>query len=104
MPLVVAEVNAHALQDLPKGIVANPNCTTMAAMPVLKPLHLAAGKRGDFVDAVIRIGPTMMRPLFAHVVDCDFGKDTVAQVNAVIAILGRCQDQFRLGDVSRVQI
>jgi aspartate-semialdehyde dehydrogenase len=43
VPLVVSEVNAHALADIPKGIVANPNCTTMAAMPVLKPLHAAAG-------------------------------------------------------------
>lgn len=43
VPLVVAEVNAHTLADLPKGIIANPNCTTMAAMPVLKPLHDAAG-------------------------------------------------------------
>jgi aspartate-semialdehyde dehydrogenase len=43
VPLVVAEVNPHALHDLPKGIIANPNCTTMAAMPVLKPLHEAAG-------------------------------------------------------------
>ena len=43
VPLVVAEVNPHALESLPKGIVANPNCTTMAAMPVLKPLHVAAG-------------------------------------------------------------
>jgi aspartate-semialdehyde dehydrogenase len=43
VPLVVAEVNAHALASIPKGIVANPNCTTMAAMPVLKPLHAAAG-------------------------------------------------------------
>ena len=43
VPLVVAEVNAHTLHDLPKGIIANPNCTTMAAMPVLKPLHDAAG-------------------------------------------------------------
>jgi aspartate-semialdehyde dehydrogenase len=42
VPLVVPEVNAHALITIPKGIVANPNCTTMAAMPVLKPLHLAA--------------------------------------------------------------
>ena len=40
VPLVVPEVNAHALASIPKGIVANPNCTTMAAMPVLKPLHL----------------------------------------------------------------
>ncbi len=43
VPLVVAEVNAHAMADLPKGIVANPNCTTMAAMPVLGPLHAEAG-------------------------------------------------------------
>ncbi len=43
VPLVVAEVNAHALKALPKKIIANPNCTTMAAMPVLKPLHQAAG-------------------------------------------------------------
>src|SRR5688572_119679 len=43
VPLVVSEVNADDLDDIPKGIVANPNCTTMAAMPVLKPLHDAAG-------------------------------------------------------------
>lgn len=43
VPLVVAEVNADALRTIPKGIVANPNCTTMVAMPVLKPLHLKAG-------------------------------------------------------------
>lgn len=45
VPLVVSEVNPHALDDIPLGIVANPNCTTMAAMPVLKPLHEAAGLR-----------------------------------------------------------
>lgn len=43
VPLVVSEVNPEALDRIPKGIVANPNCTTMAAMPVLKPLHEAAG-------------------------------------------------------------
>ncbi len=43
VPLVVPEVNAHALDAIPKGIIANPNCTTMAAMPVLKPLHDEAG-------------------------------------------------------------
>ncbi|MFN0092504.1 MAG: aspartate-semialdehyde dehydrogenase [Acidimicrobiales bacterium] len=43
VPLVVAGVNDHALDRIAKGIVANPNCTTMAAMPVLKPLHAAAG-------------------------------------------------------------
>ena len=39
VPLVVSEVNPHALDDARRGIIANPNCTTMAAMPVLKPLH-----------------------------------------------------------------
>ena len=39
VPLVVSEVNPDALDDAVKGIVANPNCTTMAAMPVLKVLH-----------------------------------------------------------------
>jgi aspartate-semialdehyde dehydrogenase len=43
VPLVVSEVNPEDLDDTPKGIVANPNCTTMAAMPVLKPLHERAG-------------------------------------------------------------
>jgi len=43
VPLVVPEVNAHELDNIPKGIVANPNCTTMAAMPVLKPLDIEAG-------------------------------------------------------------
>ena len=49
VPLVVPEVNAHALRSIPKGIIANPNCTTMAAMPVLKPLHVAAGLRSMVV-------------------------------------------------------
>ena len=39
VPLVVPEVNAHDLASIRRGIVANPNCTTMVAMPVLKPLH-----------------------------------------------------------------
>lgn len=43
VPLIVSEVNPEAARELPKGIIANPNCTTMAAMPVLKPLHDAFG-------------------------------------------------------------
>jgi aspartate-semialdehyde dehydrogenase len=43
VPLVVSEVNPHAAARRPKGIIANPNCTTMAAMPVLRPLHAEAG-------------------------------------------------------------
>jgi len=43
VPLVVSEVNPEAVRFARKGIIANPNCTTMAAMPVLKPLHAEAG-------------------------------------------------------------
>jgi aspartate-semialdehyde dehydrogenase len=45
VPLVVSEVNPQAIGERRKGIIANPNCTTMAAMPVLRPLHDAAGLR-----------------------------------------------------------
>ena len=43
VPLVVSEVNPEDAIRPAKGIIANPNCTTMAAMPVLAPLHCAAG-------------------------------------------------------------
>lgn len=43
VPLVVSEVNPDAACQTKKGIIANPNCTTMAAMPVLQPLHKKAG-------------------------------------------------------------
>src|SRR5690349_11351106 len=48
VPLVVSEVNfdrdvGNRARSLKRGIIANPNCTTMAAMPVLKPLHDEAG-------------------------------------------------------------
>ena len=45
VPLIVAEVNPGEIANARKGIIANPNCTTMAFMPVLKPLHDAAGLR-----------------------------------------------------------
>ena len=45
VPLVVSEVNPQDAATRPKGIIANPNCTTMAAMPVLKVLHDEAGLR-----------------------------------------------------------
>jgi aspartate-semialdehyde dehydrogenase len=45
VPLIVAEVNGQLAKQAPKNIIANPNCTTMAAMPVLKPLHDYAGLR-----------------------------------------------------------
>ncbi|KAA0924020.1 MULTISPECIES: aspartate-semialdehyde dehydrogenase [Rhodococcus] len=43
VPLVVSEVNPEDAKNPPRGIIANPNCTTMAAMPVLKVLHDEAG-------------------------------------------------------------
>ncbi|WP_017793076.1 aspartate-semialdehyde dehydrogenase [Leucobacter salsicius] len=43
VPLVVSEVNPHAIDEAQKGIIANPNCTTMAAMPVMKALDSEAG-------------------------------------------------------------
>jgi aspartate-semialdehyde dehydrogenase len=46
VPLVVPEVNADALRSIPKGIVANPNCSTIQMVVALKPLHdLARIKR-----------------------------------------------------------
>jgi aspartate-semialdehyde dehydrogenase len=46
VPLVVPEVNAHALAEIKKGIIANPNCSTAELVVALKPLHdLATIKR-----------------------------------------------------------
>ncbi|WP_106848896.1 aspartate-semialdehyde dehydrogenase [Blastococcus sp. Marseille-P5729] len=45
VPLIVSDVNGDQIANAPKGIIANPNCTTMAAMPVMKALHDAAGLR-----------------------------------------------------------
>ncbi len=45
VPLVVPEVNAGELDRIPRGIVANPNCTTMVCMPALAALHAEAGLR-----------------------------------------------------------
>ena len=61
VPLVVAGVNDHALASIPKNIVANPNCTTMAAMAVLKALHTEAGLTrlvASTYQAVSGTGPT----------------------------------------------
>ncbi|GAA5047749.1 aspartate-semialdehyde dehydrogenase [Nocardia callitridis] len=51
VPLVVSEVNPEQTRNLAKGIIANPNCTTMAAMPVLKALHEVAGLRRLIVSS-----------------------------------------------------
>jgi aspartate-semialdehyde dehydrogenase len=51
VPLIVSEVNPEEINVARKGIIANPNCTTMAAMPALKPLHDAAGLRRLIVSS-----------------------------------------------------
>ena len=51
VPLIVSEVNPTAIAQMRKGIIANPNCTTMAAMPVLRPLHDEAGLRRLIVSS-----------------------------------------------------
>ncbi len=50
VPLVVADVNDAAIANRPKGIIANPNCTTMVAMPALQPLHQEAGLKALVVS------------------------------------------------------
>jgi aspartate-semialdehyde dehydrogenase len=56
VPLVVSEVNPDAAKRRPKGIIANPNCTTMAAMPVLRPLHDEAGLLAMVVTTYQAVG------------------------------------------------
>ncbi|MDO4913170.1 MAG: aspartate-semialdehyde dehydrogenase [Bifidobacteriaceae bacterium] len=51
VPLVVAEVNPEDIKNVPKRIIANPNCTTMAIMPVLKPLDQRFGLRRLIVSS-----------------------------------------------------
>ncbi len=62
VPLVVSEVNfdrdARDARTLPKGIIANPNCTTMAAMPVLKVLHDEAGLQRLIVSSYQAVSGT----------------------------------------------
>ncbi|UNX56296.1 aspartate-semialdehyde dehydrogenase [Georgenia sp. TF02-10] len=85
VPLVVSEVNPHALAHRPKGIVANPNCTTMAAMPVLKVLDREAGLRRLVVStyqAVSGSGVAGVRELEAQV------RAAVAQDVAALALDG----------------
>lgn len=71
VPLIVSEVNPDALAQMRKGIIANPNCTTMAAMPVLKPLSDAYGLRRLIVttfQAVSGSGLAGVEELYSQVV------------------------------------
>jgi aspartate-semialdehyde dehydrogenase len=88
VPLVVSEVNPHALGSIPKGIVANPNCTTMAAMPVLKPLHAVAGLKRLIVStyqAVSGAGAAGIRELEAQVRAAGDGGADLARDGSAVA-------------------
>lgn len=74
VPLVVSEVNPHALVNPPKGIIANPNCTTMAAMPVLKVLDTEAGLRRLIVSTYQAVSGAGLAG----------GEELLDQANAVI--------------------
>ncbi len=129
VPLVVSEVNPDALADRPKGIVANPNCTTMAAMPVLAPLHRVAGLEKlvvstyqavsggglagvDELDAQVRKGADQARELTfdGHAVDlgepAEFARPIAFNVlpmagSIVDDGLGETDEEKKLRDESR---
>jgi aspartate-semialdehyde dehydrogenase len=74
VPLIVSEVNPQALAEIRKGIIANPNCTTMAAMPVLQPLHAELTHDGSavtFPEPVKYVAPIAFNvlPLAGSIVD-----------------------------------
>ena len=87
VPLVVSEVNPHALAHIPKGIVANPNCTAMAAMPVLKPLHAAAGLKrltASTYQAASGAGVAGVRELSAQLAAAANGAEALTRDGAAV--------------------
>ncbi|QYH18925.1 aspartate-semialdehyde dehydrogenase [Corynebacterium aquatimens] len=88
VPLIVSEVNPAAAQDLPKGIIANPNCTTMAIMPVAKALHDAAGlntMRVASYQAVSGSGLAGVRALADQVAGLGEGTADLARDGSLLA-------------------
>jgi aspartate-semialdehyde dehydrogenase len=75
VPLVVSEVNPHAIKEARKGIIANPNCTTMAAMPVLKVLHAEAGLERLIVSTYQAVSGAGLKG----------GEELLAQARAAVA-------------------
>ena len=74
VPLVVSEVNPHAIAEARKGIIANPNCTTMAAMPILKVLDGEAGLQRLIVSTYQAVSGAGLAG----------GEELLAQVNAAV--------------------
>ena len=85
VPLVVPEVNGHELGHIAKGIVANPNCTTMVCMPVLAPLHAEAG----LVRLIASTYQAVSGAGSAGVVELDGQVRAVAEKAAELAFDGR---------------
>lgn len=75
VPLVVAEVNPEALERRPKGIVANPNCSTMQMLVAIAPLHRAAGIERINVATYQSVSGTGRRALE------ELGRQTAALLN-----------------------
>jgi len=75
VPLVVSEVNPHAIRQATKGIIANPNCTTMAAMPVLKVLDTEAGLERLIVSTYQAVSGAGLKG----------GEELLAQARAAVA-------------------
>lgn len=84
VPLVVSEVNPHAIDQAVKGIIANPNCTTMAAMPVLKVLHEEAGLERLIVSTYQAVSGAGLKG----------GEELLSQITAAVAqdAIGLVQD------------
>jgi aspartate-semialdehyde dehydrogenase len=82
VPLVVSEVNPHAIKDARKGIIANPNCTTMAAMPILKVLDSEAGLQRLIVSTYQAVSGAGLKG----------GAELMAQVEAAGDALGLVHD------------
>ncbi|NYF11684.1 aspartate-semialdehyde dehydrogenase [Leifsonia sp. AK011] len=74
VPLVVSEVNPHAIKQATKGIIANPNCTTMAAMPILKVLDGEAGLERLIVNTYQAVSGAGLKG----------GEELLAQVKAAV--------------------
>jgi aspartate-semialdehyde dehydrogenase len=88
VPLVVSEVNPHAAAVRPKGIIANPNCTTMAAMPILCPLHAEAG----LVSMVVATYQAVSGAGLAGVAELDEQVRKVAEHAAALTFGGAAVD------------
>ncbi len=75
VPLVVSEVNPEALRDRPRGIVANPNCSTMQMLTALAPIHRAVGIERINVATYQSVSGTGRRALE------ELGRQTAALLN-----------------------